>query len=334
MAGGLPSSDITYVLPEAESAICFALPLDKEKIRAYLRKDLPNGRLNHEEDNLDVNRKANSIAEECADWLKTKGYEAVRVIANLKYREDDQNWRIMMHPEVSLRYVAVRSGVASFGWSGNVGMKDYGTAIILGLVVTSAKLKPTEPIPSEEEFCTKCKLCVEVCPFRMFSKDEESSVTLGGRTFTYGKRIDLKRCMIGCGGFTGLDKTGKWSTWSPGRYEYPEDDVELNHVFPLVIGVQKKRPKIADGGGGFIDAKVDESFTVQFTCGNCQYICGGNPKETAERYRLLTNSGCVLQKENGEIYVLPPEQAKEEFAKMPSKRKRLYYRDYKKRIKR
>jgi epoxyqueuosine reductase QueG len=34
LKGGPPTTDMTYVMPEAETAICFAIPLDKVKIRA------------------------------------------------------------------------------------------------------------------------------------------------------------------------------------------------------------------------------------------------------------------------------------------------------------
>jgi len=36
LEGGPTATDMTYVLPEAETVICFAVPLDKEKIRNYL----------------------------------------------------------------------------------------------------------------------------------------------------------------------------------------------------------------------------------------------------------------------------------------------------------
>ncbi len=35
---GPPSADLTYVLPEAKSAVCFALALDQDLIAPYFRK--------------------------------------------------------------------------------------------------------------------------------------------------------------------------------------------------------------------------------------------------------------------------------------------------------
>ena len=51
LAGGPLTTDITYLLPEGETAICFAVPLDKSKIRPYLGKQLPRGRFDHVIDN-------------------------------------------------------------------------------------------------------------------------------------------------------------------------------------------------------------------------------------------------------------------------------------------
>ena len=38
LAGGPPSTDLTYVLDQARSAVTFAVPLDEDKTRDYLSK--------------------------------------------------------------------------------------------------------------------------------------------------------------------------------------------------------------------------------------------------------------------------------------------------------
>ena len=57
----------------------------------------------------------------------------------------------------------------------------------------------------------------------MFSPDEKVEVTLGGHTFSYSKRINKLRCVLTCGGFNGLNKSVKFSTFSQCRYDYPEN---------------------------------------------------------------------------------------------------------------
>jgi hypothetical protein len=57
------------MLPEAESAIGFALPLNKDLIRPFLAKEYPNARGDHEMDNIEVNKKVTEISREVADLL-------------------------------------------------------------------------------------------------------------------------------------------------------------------------------------------------------------------------------------------------------------------------
>jgi len=347
LAGGPEGANLKYLLPSAESAVCWAIPMQMDLIRPYLGKTNPNARGDHEKDNIEANIKSSAMSRTIAKFLVEKGYEAASVIANNKYREDDPSWNITLPPEISLRYLAVRSGVGSFGWSGNVGIKGYGTVIILGGTITNANLEPTDPIPESESFCDECKICTKVCAFQMFSPDEKVEVTLGGHTFSYSKRVDKLRCVLTCGGFNGLHKSGKFSTFSPGRYDYPEDEMEVRRVLTAAMSGQRKRPLIKDNSTGYIPAsfsggKGASSFpteenknnVVQLSCGNCQIICWGDPKETAKNYKILVNSGCVIQKEDGTLEVFPPDKAKEEFEKMPLKRQRWYRKEYRKKMRR
>ncbi len=305
---------------------------------------MPYGRRDHELDNIETNIRAFNISVKTANFLKKKGFKAVEVFPNFKYRIDVPGWEINMIPEISLKLIAARSGVGSIGWSGNIGLKDIGAPIILGCLVTSANLKPTDPIPPEESFCNKCKLCQSACALRMFGSLEEDFLTIGGHVFKCAKRVNLARCQIVCGGLSGLDKTRKWSTWSPGRYPYPETDKEVMRLLSLSANNAAKWPN--DGteigydssklgnNGGILDALGDDKerianmlLNTKLTCGNCQLICWGDPKETKENYRILTNSGCVIQKENGEIAVFPPEEAEKVFEAMDLKHQRLYYKE-------
>lgn len=337
LAGGPPGSDITYVLPEAQSAISYALPLNRDLIRPYLKKE-PNSRVNLENDRFNVTMKAWDISKEVAELLRKKGFKAFAVMSNFKYRKDSEDWNYELTPDISLRYLALRGGVGSFGWSGNLGLKGYGPLFTLGGIVTSAMLEPTDPIPESESFCNKCKVCVKVCAFRMFDEEEEVTIKIGGQEYTHAKRIDKGRCHMVCGGYSGLDITGKWSTWSAGRYEQPKTKHE---AIVSLIRAQKnwfKLPKREDAK--FYDYKDIEELqnvpfignkTVKlgnyllFTCGHCQIVCWGDPKETNENYRLLKNSGCVVQKEDGSIVVLPPVEAKKAFDNLDPEHKKLYH---------
>jgi epoxyqueuosine reductase QueG len=322
MAGGPPSADLTYVLPEARSAISFALPLDLEKARATLAKESHSA---FEKNNIEVNIKATTLSVELANWLTEKGYQAKGTMANNNYRKEVSGWQVKMPPDISHRYVAVRSGVGSFGWSGNVGIKGYGTSIILDTTVTSAELTPTDPIPDEESFCEKCKLCVAACASGFFEKDKTESVTLGGRTFTHAARNSYARCFLVCGGFTGISRDGKWSTYSPGRIQIPENATEQELFILLATAIEKYKqwPQRADGDGGYENESL-AGVNMRLTCGCCQIVCAADKKARTENYKLLRDSGCVIQRVNGDIEVLPAEEAAKAFEKMDPAHKRLY----------
>ncbi len=350
LEGGPPSTDLTYVLPEAESAIIFALPLDKEKIRAFLRKDLPNGFIDLQKNNNYARQNAFRLAKEAGALLENKGYKTYSVLPDWVGRTDIRKKSpLEILPNISFRALALRAGVGSLGWNGFVGMKGWGTAIVLCAVVTNAKLEPTDPIPPEDSFCTKCKICVKVCPFRTISNDEEDTFIVGGYDVTRGKR-DIARCMIVCSNITGLEKDKKWSTWSPGRYEYPKDDNEVLRT--LMRGAKAsgpfgiKRPEPPDNyfKRYEFDKDIEErqmitkgdlyrrmnlpaklGDIVRLSCGNCQLSCGKDAKETQENFELLINSGCVVQKEDGEIVILPPDEAEKLFDSLEENHKKLYY---------
>lgn len=317
LMGGPPSTDLSYKLEGARSAISFALPLERGAIRAFLAKE---DRTAHERDNLETNLRAKDLSWELAKMLERNGYPSKGTAANNKYRQEIPGWQLSLPPDISHRYLAVRSGVGSFGWSGNVGIKGVGPAIILGTCLTTLELEPTPPVPAEASFCDRCKLCHASCAVEMFDHKAETSVTIGGVTFTHARRRNLLLCLFCCGGFTGLHRSGKWSTWSPGRFRLPETPEKLEQEFLRAVGLYARRPEMP---GGYAHSALNGAKQYM-TCGNCQIVCWGDKKETAHNVKLLHHSGCVLQRPDGALYVLPPEEATQAFTEMEPERRRLY----------
>ena len=318
LAGGPPSTDLTYILPEARSAVTFALPLQREAIRAFLSKQNQTG---HEQDNIETNIRAFYLAVELCKFLQAKGYVGKAVQPNLVYRKDVPDWPVLLPPDLSHRYLAVRSGVGCFGWSGNVGTRSHGSAIILGTLVTDAELKPTEPLPAEESWCDRCKLCVACCTPGMIEKQKERAVTIGGKTFTHAERKSYLRCEFVCGGMTGLHRSGQWSTWSPGRYRLPEDEKELFKELARAAENYRKWPSFGTSG---YQSPLLQGAKLHMTCGNCQIICWADPEDRQTNHRLLTISGCVLQQRDGRLVVMPAEAAEKAFAEMEPEQRGLY----------
>jgi len=329
LADSPPSADITYLMENGLSAITFAVPINKAYIRPFLAKE---DRLDRERDEVETNKRVRELADELAKMLRGAGHQAIGTSPNFGYRTEVPVTGGTLPPEISHRYLAVISGVGSFGWSGNVGIEGYGSSIVLGTTITDAKLEPTTPIPQEDGFCSNCKACVGACPMGMFSLKDETSVTLGGIEYTYAARIDLKRCVISCGGFSGMHKSGKWSSWSPGRFKVAEDSDSTREVMIKSMALQESWPDI-DGdlpGAEYISVDSKRGLPdflperMHITCGHCQLVCTGDREENLENLRILRESGCVIQYPDGSLKVLPGDEAEKEFNKMPAEHRALY----------
>lgn len=315
--GGPPSTDLSYVLPEAKSAVCFALPLNQAVIEPYLRKEDHDS---HQLDNIRTNTLASGISLEMAKFLDQIGHPSVPQAANLDYRTDAKHGPYSEKPPISHRYLAVRSGIGHFGYSGNVLSKDYGAAIILGTVVTTAELMPTDPLPATENYCDDCKLCNAVCASGYMVSDEKSGITIGGVDFSHCQKRHHMRCDYVCGGFSGLHRSGQWSTWSPARYPIPENDKDLKDVFMKAAVAYNKRKIPA---GGFYHFLMP-GYKIEFTCGNCQLVCHPEKEVRKQRHQMLAKSGVVIQHPDGSRTAVSPQEAEKHIARMKPEIRMLY----------
>jgi epoxyqueuosine reductase len=317
LAGGPPSTDLGYVLPNAKSAVSFAIALDQKLIDSWFNKQ---SHADHFRDNIRTNVLASGISLELSNYLNQKGYPSVPLTANTAYRAESKNGRYDEIPPISHRYLAVRSGVGFFGLSGNVLTREDGAAIILGSLVTEAELIPTEPIAADQNYCDDCRLCKTACASGFIDGEESVTVTMGGIDFSYTKKRHHSRCDYVCGGFTGLHSSGKWSTWSPGRFSIPQKDEAFYPALLDTVGPYLKRPKT--------DLAVFNTIMpgdkVELTCGNCQLICHPDREVRTQRYKNLVESGVIIQNPDGSLVAVEPEEAKKRIAKMDADTRALY----------
>ena len=321
LEGGPPSSDLTYVLHGARSAVCFAVPIDQAVIAPYLMKQ---DRLPLEEAFVRANVLASGIALHLSNYLTQKGYPSVPVAANNVFRPPapgaaSDYMADLYYPDIAHRYVAVRSGVGHLGLSGNLITANHGAAVILGTTVTTTQLVPTSPLPPEENYCDACRLCMASCIAGFMDSREKTSVSLGGHEFMYSKRRSYGRCDPVCSGYTGLHSSGKWSTWSPGRFDIPEGDEPLRAANKRMQIAHSKWP--ASPGGRYFYF-TDEKLRV--SCANCQLVCCPDKNERKARYKMLTQSGVMLQHEDGRLEAVAPEHAEKTLAAMSDKHRLLY----------
>lgn len=317
LKGGPPSTDLTYVLPEAKSAVVFAVPMDQGAIEQFLKKE-DMGAANR--DNRRVNNMASGLAFELSEFLMMKGYKSVPLAANAVYRKDTPNGPYDEIPPISHRYLAVRSGIGHFGLSGNVIMDTYGAAVLFASVATEAELAPTNPLPAEDNYCDSCRLCMSACASGLMSPDEETTVSLGNLDFSYSKRRSHNRCDYVCGGFTGLHQSGKWSTWSPARFPIPEKDEEFLPALINAVPSYRNRKKVDYG----IYHPLVPGDLLEFTCGHCQLICHPDKEVRQKRYKMIVNSGVIIQDPNGSLRAVSPEEAEKHISTLNPEQRALY----------
>jgi len=316
---GPPEADMSYVMPEAKTAVVYYVVLDEGLIRKYLGKEDVWLYRNHFFENL---QRLGDIGVGVAEALRAKGFQAEPQAPNGVYRPGS-NLAKGLVPPFSLRYGAVAAGLGSVGRSGVMMTPEYGGRVQLGGVITDAELEPDSP--TEEDLCDDCMICVKSCPTGFMSAKETVTFTLGGREITHAKKAIHARCAISCGGLTGLSASGKWSTWSPGRWEIPKDDREL---LENVVKPKFREISTSYGGRGFfgfsrvlkIEGYKQPGILVRsredtlVTCGNCSIICLETPEKRKELWRLLTRSGVVVEGEDGQPVVMAPEKAEEYLA--------------------
>jgi hypothetical protein len=63
---------------------------------------------------------------------------------------------------------------------------------------------------------------------------------------------------------------------------------------------------------------------VELTCGNCQLICHPDKDIRKERYKLLTESGVIVQNPDGTLEAVSPEEAAKRLAEMTPEDRALY----------
>lgn len=312
---GPPSTDLNSALDGAKSAIIFAVPFDEKLIDSFLAKE--NFSLN--ENKIHTTTFAGGISLEMAGFLDQLGYRAVPVAPNFVYRKDTRNGIRDRKPIISHKYLAAVSGVGFFGHSGHILTKEHGAAVVLSSVITDAELIATEPIQENEKYCNECKLCKAGC-IPDYISDEKIKVNIGNNTFEYQLPKSHWRCILICGGATGLAPSEKYSTWSPGRFKIPEKDEDFEKLREKAMPAYVKRPKIDPS---FYHPGVPE-HKMQYTCSTCQFICHPDKKTRNNRYKLFKKGGVIIEDEKGNRKSVNPEKAKEMIEKMPKNKKNLY----------
>lgn len=211
LKSGPPSIDLNYSLPGARSFISLVLPMDIGAIDEFLSKASPAPH------NLDQYRKYQKllrIGHKLADAVRKLGHEARALPLSADYRRD--LYVFNPRPAFSFRLGAIAAGTAAFGWSGNVMTREYGAAVYLGGVATTAVLQSDPLIPGDwflENFCRQCRRCVRACPVRMFDGKMPDYLLFDNALRQYGKRHNIDLCHTSCFGLHSLSRDKTFTNW-------------------------------------------------------------------------------------------------------------------------
>lgn len=296
-----PSGDPGFLLPTAQSVISFAIPYDQRVLREFIGKtDWRSFNLNKKEST----QRLYIIGDHLAEFLKSKGFDALAVDINNNYRPEpgaaDISEIVMMVPEFSHRYGAVAAGIGRLGWSGNVMTPQYGAAVLLGTVLTSARLKPDPLI--EQNPCDRCKMCVVSCPVGMMDPKESVEVTVAGITEEIARKRTNNCCWMGCDGYHGLSANGKWTNWSPYRVRtpLPVNDTAMD---ALCTNLRKADPDANPDSlniyTNYRESFFEPDYLFFSVCGHCANICWPHRPERIENRKILANSGIVVLRASG-----------------------------------
>ena len=247
------------------------------------------------------------IKQGAIDWFASKSSLPVqglkRLLTPLVYEKGFKGVSWSLTPSFSHRYGAIACGIGNMGWSGNVMHPEYGARVLYTTVITDAILN-SDPMMKDNP-CDGCRTCVKSCQSNFIHPKDEAQVIIGGRIFVHNKKAANLRCIMVCAGFSGQNDHKGWSTWSPGRLDLPDADNALPAYWETFVKENLWRQNhysqtLADlnyhSEHGHIRKTVERFPT---TCGNCQFVCAKTRPQRRESFKLLKESGEVLQGPDG-----------------------------------
>ncbi|MDR3063652.1 MAG: epoxyqueuosine reductase [Methanobrevibacter sp.] len=312
---GPDTIDLTYPLKTAKSAITFAVSLNQDLIDEYLGKVNQKMNLNK----IRTTTFAGGIGLELEGLIRQLGYDAVALNPNYVYRFDSENGLDDRKPPLSHIFLGLISGVGFLGHNGLLITKKDGAAIVLSTVVTSAELIPTKPLNPKDNYCDKCNLCVGACIPKYLNKNEVE-ISLNNLKYKTREYKNKKRCVLVCAGYTGLNPSKKWSTWSSGRFDVLDNDEELVESIKQHVPAYLKRKRNA----GVFYHPLAPGYQMEYSCSTCQLICHPDKDIRKKRYNLIRSSGVVIEDEIGNRMAISPEKAEKYINSLDKDRKKLF----------
>jgi epoxyqueuosine reductase QueG len=133
--------------------VSFAIALRPEAVRAIF----PGPSMVYYNEYIGVSDRLIRLAELGADFLKSKGIDALPLVKSNVVKDDN-----VFRSRLPFKTVATRAGLGWIGKCAFLVTEQFGPAVRLGVILTNAQLDVGKPINSSR--CGKCEECIKMCP--------------------------------------------------------------------------------------------------------------------------------------------------------------------------
>jgi epoxyqueuosine reductase len=113
--------------------------------------------------------------------------QSMRSMEWFKTFEKDPNYKLFLHGEIPFVLAGYKAGLGVIGKSGLLITPQFGPRANLGVIITSAPLKPDKPI--EANFCKGCYVCVKTCLGQAISDQGIDAAKCWRADFEHGESV-------------------------------------------------------------------------------------------------------------------------------------------------
>jgi epoxyqueuosine reductase len=239
------------LFPEAKTLISMGFRINRGVQQLHLRgpSPMPFSRFA----GLEPKVRLDEMALDLANFLEDLDFVSLPIPANQYYYQDKGLG------EISHKHVAMAAGLGRLGRGGFLVTPQYGGAVQLITILTTAPLLPDRML--EEDPCQGCpQPCVSICPVQALRKDRDRVIVMDGKEYRYGW-LSYLRCQWGCSGMVMMDRFYALSDLPMPKIE-EEDDAAMVRLEFLLAG-EKRFPW---------DKATRSSFTYN-ACSKCYVVC-------------------------------------------------------------
>jgi epoxyqueuosine reductase len=239
------------LLPEAKTLVSMAYRINQGVQQAHLRGVSPMSFSRYA--GLEPRVRLDEMAVDLANFLEDMDYVSLPIPANQYYAQEKGVG------EISHKHVAMAAGLGRLGRGGFLVTTQYGGAVQLITVLTTAPLVPDPMI--QEDPCLGCpRPCVTICPVQALQPGRDRVIVMDGKEYHYGW-LSYLRCQWGCGGMVMGDRFYALSDLPMPVLEEEDDAAKVRLEF-LLAG-EKRFP-------------WDKAYRGAFTyiaCSKCYVVC-------------------------------------------------------------